>query len=88
MNDCNPSDAFLVDRIHDQTPAKCSGVDILVESMTEHCDVSIMEDAIYSRYVSIDKETHHKGARVTREHADGSGWHYGLHTHSGAGVCG
>lgn len=60
VDGCKPSDAFLVDRIQDQAPAKRSGVDTLAESVAEHCDVSIVADAIYARYASIDKDARRK----------------------------
>ena len=60
VDGCKPSDAFLVDRIQDQAPAKRSGVDTLAESVVERCDVSIVADAIYARYASIDKDARRK----------------------------
>ena len=60
VDGCKPSDAFLVDRIQDQAPAKRSGVDTLAESVAERCDVSIVADAIYARYASIDKDVRRK----------------------------
>ena len=57
---CKPNDNYLVDRIQDQAPAKRCGVDALSESAAESCDLSVVADAIYARYVSIDREERRK----------------------------
>lgn len=56
VENCKPSDNFLVERIADLGPSKKVGVEVMAEASAEAVSSSIIDSAIFARYAAADRE--------------------------------
>lgn len=64
VDGCKPSDHFLVERIVDQAPLKKSGVETLGESAAAQASSSVLDSAVFARYMTCSREQRAKGSAV------------------------
>ena len=66
VENCKPSDNFLVERIADLGPSKKVSVEVMSQSATENVSSSIIDSAIFARYTAADRE-HRSKSRKKKE---------------------
>ena len=74
VENCKPSDNFLVERIADLGPSKKVSVEVMAQGAAENVSSSIIDSAIFARYTAADREHRSKSRLGEEEEKSKESW--------------